>query len=93
MQFVASVVRYDDGYLSDDKTLASAVWRNLLNKNEKAEPSDLLHLVEYIHKNLHHLESLPDEQFINGVISFIGLDNEKVDKAKDQHVRRLVVTM
>lgn len=80
------VVGYDEGYLTDDKTLASAIWRHFLDKDPNVEPEILCKLVHYIHKNLQHLETLSDKQLLLGYTTFIGLDSDKPDKAKDSEV-------
>lgn len=90
MSFTALVIGYDEGYLCDDRTLAAAVWRNLLDRNTDVEPGDLLALVDYIHKNLQHLETLSDDQLLSGFISFIPFNSEKVNVEKDNHIRKLV---
>jgi cytochrome b pre-mRNA-processing protein 3 len=50
-QFQAAMVAYDEGLLSDDKTLAGAVWRTFLQRDCN-EPEDVERLVHYIRKQV-----------------------------------------
>lgn len=82
----ALMLGYDEGYLSDDKVLAGAVWRNLLNKDPNVEPETLYKLVHFIHKNLQHLQTIEDKQLLEGYVTFIDLDSDKANKRKAQEI-------
>lgn len=82
---------YDEGLLTNDRVLASALWRMMLNKSETVEPHQLIELLGYVHKNLAHLETIPDDQLLEeGVVSFIPLDWQRPNKEKDTAIRNLV---
>jgi HD superfamily phosphohydrolase YqeK len=50
-QFQAAVIGYDEGLLSDDKVLAGAVWRTLLQQ-QCSDLENLERLVHYIRKQV-----------------------------------------
>lgn len=50
-QFQAAMIGYDEGLLSDDKTLAGAVWRTFLQR-DCSEPENVERLVHYIRKQV-----------------------------------------
>jgi cytochrome b pre-mRNA-processing protein 3 len=50
-QFQAAMIGYDEGLLSDDKTLAGAVWRTFLQQDCN-EPENVERLVHYIRKQV-----------------------------------------
>lgn len=86
----AAVIGYDEGYFTDDKVLAGAIWRCLLEKNQHVEPRHLVDLVDYVHKNLHHLLSITDNELLGGKISFISFDSDQPDPTKDRKIQQLV---
>lgn len=49
--------------MSDDKVLASALWRRFFSR--KCDDYRKLELlVEYVRKQVHHLDSLPRDEFL-----------------------------
>ncbi|XP_064023844.1 ubiquinol-cytochrome-c reductase complex assembly factor 1 isoform X1 [Pogoniulus pusillus] len=61
--FYAALFGYDEGILSDDHVLAAALWRNLFNKNCE-DPRHLELLVEYVRKQVQHLDALSGEELL-----------------------------
>uniref|UniRef100_A0A663NBG3 Ubiquinol-cytochrome c reductase complex assembly factor 1 n=1 Tax=Athene cunicularia TaxID=194338 RepID=A0A663NBG3_ATHCN len=61
--FYAALFGYDEGILSDDHVLAAALWRNLFNKNCE-DPRHLELLVEYVRKQVQHLDALSGEDLL-----------------------------
>ncbi|XP_065547950.1 ubiquinol-cytochrome-c reductase complex assembly factor 1 isoform X2 [Lathamus discolor] len=61
--FYAALFGYDEGILSDDHVLAAALWRNLFNKNCE-DPRHLELLVEYVRKQMQHLDALSGEDLL-----------------------------
>jgi cytochrome b pre-mRNA-processing protein 3 len=63
-QFQATLINYDEGLMSDDKILASALWRRFFNMQcddyEKLEK-----LVKYVRRMSHQLDSMTREQLLN----------------------------
>lgn len=84
------MIGYDEGYLANDKALAGAVWRHLLGKHAEVEPVVMYELVHYIHKNLRHLETVSDQQLLEGYVTFIGLHSEKPNNIKDEEVLKKI---
>ncbi|NXI58371.1 UQCC1 factor, partial [Chloroceryle aenea] len=61
--FYAALFGYDEGILSDDHVLAAAIWRNLFNRNCE-DPRHLELLVEYVRKQVQHLDTLSGEDLL-----------------------------
>ncbi|KAM3663880.1 ubiquinol-cytochrome c reductase complex assembly factor 1 isoform 1-T1 [Ammospiza maritima maritima] len=61
--FYAALFGYDEGILCDDRVLASALWRNLFNRNCE-DPRHLELLVEYVRKQVQHLDALSGEDLL-----------------------------
>jgi len=72
-QFKASLYAYDEGLMADDIVLAGALWRNLFDKN-CADVSHLELMVEYVRKQLSHLDSLDSGPLLShGLVTFLPL--------------------
>ncbi|XP_068120010.1 ubiquinol-cytochrome c reductase complex assembly factor 1 [Hyperolius riggenbachi] len=68
--FYASVFGYDEGIISDDRTLASALWRNLFNMRCE-DPQELELMVEYVRKQMQYLDSLNgDDLLLSGEVAW-----------------------
>ncbi|XP_015263692.1 PREDICTED: ubiquinol-cytochrome-c reductase complex assembly factor 1 isoform X3 [Gekko japonicus] len=68
--FYAAIFGYDEGILSDDHVLAAAIWRNLFNK-QCDDPRRLEIMVEYIRKQVQHLDAIPGEDLLlSGEVSW-----------------------
>ncbi|NXX96990.1 UQCC1 factor, partial [Centropus bengalensis] len=61
--FYAALFGYDEGILSDDHVLAAALWRNLFNRNCE-DPRHLELVVEYVRKQVQHLDALSGEDLL-----------------------------
>ncbi|XP_054837817.1 ubiquinol-cytochrome-c reductase complex assembly factor 1 isoform X3 [Eublepharis macularius] len=61
--FYAAIFGYDEGILSDDHVLAAAIWRNLFNK-QCDDPRHLEIMVEYVRKQVQHLDAMPGEDLL-----------------------------
>nr|XP_020638132.1 ubiquinol-cytochrome-c reductase complex assembly factor 1 isoform X2 [Pogona vitticeps] len=61
--FYASIFGYDEGILSDDHVLAGALWRNLFSRNCD-DPRMLEIMVEYVRKQMQHLDAMPGEDLL-----------------------------
>lgn len=74
---------FDEGLLSDDTILAGAIWRHLLEMRELDDYAVLGELCDYIRKNVQHLENMTQFDLLkDGVISFVGFEQEKLDHNK-----------
>lgn len=61
-----AIFSYDEGMLTDDKTLANALWRTLFSK-EPVDPQILEMMVKYVRTQLNHLRSIgPREWCLDG---------------------------
>ncbi|XP_069607868.1 ubiquinol-cytochrome c reductase complex assembly factor 1 isoform X1 [Ranitomeya imitator] len=61
--FYASIFGYDEGIISDDRVLSSALWRNLFNM-KCDDPRQLELMVEYVRKQMQFLDSLNGEDLL-----------------------------
>jgi len=62
----AAMISYDEGLLTDDKTLANALWRTLYTKSD-VDSETLEYAVKYVRKQIDHLRSIgPREWCLNG---------------------------
>lgn len=62
----AAIFSYDEGLLTDDKTLACALWRTLFSKDE-VDPRVLEVAVKYVRTQLNHLRSINSRHWcLNG---------------------------
>ncbi|XP_013413465.1 ubiquinol-cytochrome-c reductase complex assembly factor 1-like [Lingula anatina] len=78
----------DEGMLSDDKCLAGAIWRHVFHVKPK-EPEHLASMVEYVRKQIYHLDNTSSEQILGkGCVTFARLKNDSADTAKAIHVWR-----
>lgn len=80
------MLSYDEGYHTNDKVLANALWIGVLNQADTVDLERLFHLVDYVHRNMHHLETLPNKQILGGFASFLPLYSDKPDITKDHRV-------
>jgi len=55
-QFLGLIVAYDEGLIGCDKTLASALWRNMFYGKDTTDPEQLAFLVGYVRKQIQYLE-------------------------------------
>ncbi|KRZ91655.1 Ubiquinol-cytochrome c reductase complex chaperone CBP3 -like protein [Trichinella sp. T8] len=60
---ITSFLEYDEGILSDDKTLAGALWRNIYDR-ELDNPIPLNALVRYVRSQVKLLHSIPVERIL-----------------------------
>lgn len=76
-QFTAALFLYDEGLQSNDKILAGAIWRRLLQSN--CDNAEILEsLVHYVRQQVLHLESISREDIlIKGKLSWLPLSTHK----------------
>ncbi|XP_014770614.1 ubiquinol-cytochrome-c reductase complex assembly factor 1 [Octopus bimaculoides] len=80
--FNAALFSYDEGLMSSDTLLASALWRNLF-ASKYTEPQNLELAVQYVRKQVKHLESQSDDSILyNGLVSFLPLHSDKEETAR-----------
>lgn len=65
-EFVAAFLMYDHGLLTSDVALADVLWYRFLQRNCD-DPEKLELLVKYVRKQIHHLDGLSKEDFIDRI--------------------------
>ncbi|CCF60377.1 hypothetical protein KAFR_0K00220 [Kazachstania africana CBS 2517] len=78
-QLKGAVFAYDEGFYTDDMTLATAVWRNLFAGRKNINFSHLEAVVRYIRSQLYVLTKMSDREFALGNFKFVP-PNEIVNK-------------
>ncbi|KAH8232709.1 hypothetical protein KR038_000457 [Drosophila bunnanda] len=77
-QFQAALIAYDEGIMSDDRVLASALWRRFFEMNCE-DYAQIERLVKYVRQQAAMLDSLPRDQFIvKPKVAWLDLDKCKV---------------
>lgn len=62
-QFQAALIAYDEGIMSDDKVLASSLWRRFFEKSSQ-DYIAIEELVKYVRTQVNMLDSLNSEKFM-----------------------------
>ncbi|CCK69855.1 Cbp3p KNAG_0D01030 [Huiozyma naganishii CBS 8797] len=78
-QMKGAIFAYDEGFFSDDATLATAVWRNLFGGRKNIDISDLEAVVKYIRSQLYVMSRMSDREFALGKFKFVPA-NESVKR-------------
>ena len=65
---------YDEGLMTDDITLASALWRNVFNANENVDMRHVEALLVYVRSQLYVLNKMTDRAFGFGKFKFVPPD-------------------
>lgn len=77
-QFYGLTIAYDEGLLCDDTVLATVLWRNLFYNKERTDAEQLARLVEYVRKNVQHLDNISSEQILcDGNITWLPFREEE----------------
>ncbi|KOG96107.1 Cbp3p [Saccharomyces eubayanus] len=88
-QFRGAVFAYDEGFATDDPTLATAVWRNLFGGRKDIDMLHLESVVGYIHSQLYVLSRLSDREFATGKFKFVppGVKVEKLTPQQEEDLK------
>lgn len=78
-QLKGAVLAYDEGFYTDDATLATAVWRNLFAGRKNIDINLLEDVVKYIRSQVYIMSRLSDREFATGKFNFV-LPTETVKK-------------
>lgn len=63
----SAILSYDEGILTDDKTLANALWRTMFSKSESTDPVVIEMAVKYVRTQMNHLRLIgPKDWCLNG---------------------------
>ncbi|CAE1291014.1 CBP3 [Acanthosepion pharaonis] len=88
--FNAAIFNYDEGLLSDDRVLASSLWR-IFFEDKVAEPHLLELMVQYVRKQVKHLNDQQDDVILqSGLISFLPFNSDVEDKVKIERIWKRV---
>lgn len=90
-QMLGSVLSYDEGLMTDDITLAAAIWRNVFNGDPNVDMRHLEAVVGYVRSNLYVLNKMSDREFGFGKFTFVPPDEvvKPLTKAQEQKLREL----
>ncbi|WPK25861.1 hypothetical protein PUMCH_003194 [Australozyma saopauloensis] len=88
-QLLGLVVSYDEGLVTDDITLAAALWRNVFSGNPNADVRHIEALVGYVRQQLYVLNKMSDREFGFGKFSFVPPDQvvKLLTKAQEEKLR------
>lgn len=88
-QLLGCVLAYDEGLMTDDITLAGAIWRNVFNGNPNADMRHIESLVGYVRQQLYVLNKMSDREFGFGKFKFVPPDEvvKPLTKAQEQQLR------
>lgn len=70
-QLLGSVLSYDEGLMTDDITLAAALWRNIFNGDPNVDMRHVEALVGYVRSQLYVLNKMSDREFGFGKFRFV----------------------
>lgn len=92
-QLRGAIFAYDEGFYTDDITLATALWRNLFGAKKDINIEHLANCVEYVRSQLYVLSKLSDREFALGKFQFvpIGQRVEILSPAQEQEIKRKVI--
>lgn len=90
-QLLGCVVAYDEALVTDDITLAAALWRNIFNGDPNADLRHVEALVGYVRQQLYVLNKLSDREFGFGNFTFVPPDQvvKPLTKAQELKMREL----
>ncbi|CUM62621.1 uncharacterized protein PRCAT00000175001 [Priceomyces carsonii] len=89
-QLLGSVLSYDEGLITDDITLGSALWRNVFNGNPDADMRHIEALLGYVRSQLYVLNKMSDREFGFGKFKFVPPDEvvKPLTKAQEAQLRQ-----
>ncbi|CCC66660.1 hypothetical protein NCAS_0A01000 [Naumovozyma castellii] len=87
-QLRGAVFAYDEGFFTDDATLATALWRNLFSGRKNIDMVHLEAMVRYVRSQLYVLSMLSDREFAMGQFKFVPA-NETVEKLTTEQIEQL----
>ncbi|EMG50205.1 CBP3 Protein CBP3 [Candida maltosa Xu316] len=88
-QLLGCVLSYDEGLMTDDITLASALWRNVFNGNENVDLRHVEALLMYVRSQLYVLNKMTDRAFGFGYFSFVPADQivKLISKEEEEMIK------
>ncbi|ABN66028.2 Protein required for assembly of ubiquinol cytochrome-c reductase complex (cytochrome bc1 complex) [Scheffersomyces stipitis CBS 6054] len=88
-QLIGAVLSYDEGLMTDDITLASALWRNVFNGNPNVDMRHVEALLGYVRSQLYVLNKMSDREFGFGKFKFVPPDQvvQPLTKAQEADLK------
>lgn len=92
-QLRGAVFSYDEGFFTDDATLASAIWRNLFGGRKNVDIVHLEAMVRYVRSQLYVLSKLSDREFATGKFKFVSPDEtvERLSSEKEFQLKQEII--
>lgn len=89
-QMLGGVLSYDEGLMTDDITLASALWRNVFNANENVDIRHVEALLVYVRSQLYVLNKMTDRAFGFGKFKFVPPDQvvQPISKQQEELIKQ-----
>lgn len=78
-QLRGAIFAYDEGFYTDDATLASALWRNLFGGRKNIDMVHLEAVVRYVRSQIYVLSMMSDRDFALGNFRFVP-PNESIER-------------
>lgn len=91
-QMLGAVLSYDEALVTDDITLAAALWRNIFNGNPEVDIRHVEALVGYCRSQLYVLNKMCDREFGFGAFTFVPPNQvvRPLTKAQESEMRARV---
>ncbi|CAK9440099.1 uncharacterized protein LODBEIA_P41990 [Lodderomyces beijingensis] len=83
-QLLGCVLSYDEGLMTDDVTLASALWRNVFSASDDVDVRHVEALLVYVRSQLYVLNKMSDRAFGFGKFRFVPPDQVVTPISKHQ---------
>lgn len=83
-QLLGCVLSYDEGLMTDDITLAAALWRNVFNADANVDIRHVEALLVYVRSQLYVLNKMTDRAFGFGKFKFVPPDQVVTPISKHQ---------
>ncbi|AET37933.1 Cbp3p Ecym_2184 [Eremothecium cymbalariae DBVPG len=92
-QLRGAVLSYDEGFFTDDATLAAALWRNLFGGRKNVDIIHLEAMVRYVRSQLYVLSKMSDRDFALGNFKFVPPDEavELLTPTQEGEIRKKVI--
>lgn len=87
-QLRGAAFAYDEGFYTDDATLAAALWRNLFGGRKNIDMIHLEAMVRYVRSQLYVLSRMSDRDFAVGSFKFVPPD-ETVERLSTEQEAQL----
>ncbi|CAD1813568.1 Ubiquinol-cytochrome C chaperone family protein [Candida parapsilosis] len=89
-QMLGSVLSYDEGLMTDDITLAAALWRNVFNANDNVDIRHVEALLVYVRSQLYVLNKMTDRAFGFGKFKFVPPDQvvQPISKQQEELIKQ-----